>query len=62
MVSATSGATPSSSITTMSRNTPDASPRGPNQPMSATVGHRNPVPASAIATAAIRTTVRLRTA
>ena len=40
----------------------EASPRGPNQPMNATVGRLMPRPASAIATGTMRTTVRLSAA
>ena len=46
----------------MRRNTSEASPRGPNQPMKATVGSPTCRPASARATGSIRTTVRLSTA
>ena len=61
VVSTTSpSGTPRSSAS--SANTSEASPRGPNQPMKATVGRRTPRPASAMATGTIRTTVRLRAA
>ena len=43
-------------------NTMEASPRGPNQPMNATVGSASRLPISAIATGTIRMTVRLRIA
>lgn len=45
-----------------SANTREASPRGPNQPMKATVGRFTPWPARAIATGTMRTTVKLSTA
>ena len=42
--------------------TTEASPRGPNQPMKATVAGRRCVPISAIATGTILITVRLSSA
>ena len=50
------------SSTTITANTIDARPRGPNQPRKPTVGGRARDPNIAIATGSIRTTVRLRTA
>ena len=44
------------------RNTIEARPRGPNQPMNATVGAANREPIRDTATGTIRMTVRLRTA
>ena len=46
----------------MIMNTIDANPRGPNQPMKATVAGWNLEPMSASATGTMRTTVRLRIA
>jgi len=48
--------------TTRRANTTEARPRGPNQPMKATVGRRTPMPAVAIATGSMRTSVRLSAA
>src|SRR5689334_12711949 len=50
------------SWTTITANTIDASPRGPNQPRNATVRQLADVPSIAIATGSIRTMVRLSTA
>ena len=47
---------------TITANTIDARPRGPNQPRKPTVGGRAPEPSIAIATGSIRTSVRLSTA
>ena len=47
---------------TSSPNTTEARPRGPNQPMKATVGARAPLPSRAIATGTMRTSVRLSAA
>ena len=49
-------------LTTITANTIDASPRGPNQPMKPIVGARAPDPTMAMATGSIRTSVRLSTA
>jgi hypothetical protein len=50
------------SSTTITANTIEARPRGPNQPRKPTVGIRAPVPIIAIATGSMRTSVRLSTA
>ena len=57
-------APPLRSISSRARRvkTTEASPRGPNQPMKATVVRRSCVPISAIATGTILITVRLSTA
>ena len=47
---------------TSTANTIEARPRGPNQPVKATVGVRAPVPSNASHTGAMRMTVRLSTA
>jgi hypothetical protein len=55
---------PLRSISSRARSvkTTEASPRGPNQPMNATVAGRSCVPINAIATGTILITVRLRKA
>src|ERR1700760_4558477 len=50
------------SSTTITANTIDARPRGPNQPRNPTVWRWAPLPTSAMATGSMRTTVRLSTA
>ena len=50
------------SSTTITANTIDARPLGPNQPRKLTVGIRAPLPIIATATGSIRTRVRLSTA
>ncbi len=58
----TSAVEPSRESNASTPNTTEARPRGPNQPMNATVTGVNPQPISTSATGTMRTTVRARTA